>query len=119
MIEGSYNILNELLTYLKQELFEMNAQIHRNSLYIKEEDICIKSIQESDSEEFKMFSPRSLSSLQKDEIVKANERKADFQKQNEDLVEKKSVIENRIKMIEDVLKQESHNLTILHLQEED
>ena len=119
MVEGSYNILSELLSCLKQELFEIKAQIQRNFLYIREEDACIKSIQESDSEEFKMFSPRSLSSLQKDEIIKANERKVDFQKQNEELVEKKSVIENRVKILEEVLKQESHNLTALHVQEED
>lgn len=119
MIEGSYNILNELLTRLKQDLFEINAQIQCNLLYIKEEDACVKSLQESDSEEFKMFSPRSLSSLQKDEIVKANARKADYQKQNEDLGEKKRVIEDRVKILEEVLKQEGHNLTVLHLQEED
>lgn len=119
MIEGSYNILSEFLTCFKQELFEINAQIHRNSLYIREEDACIKSIEESDSEDFKMFSPRSLSSLQKDEVVKANERKADFQKQNEELIEKKSVIESRVRILEEVLKQESHNFTALHVQEED
>ena len=119
MTESSYNVLNELLICFKQELFEINAQMQCNLLYIKEEDACIKSLQESDSEEFKMFSPRSLSSLQKDEIVKANARKTDFQKQNEDLDEKKRIIENRVKILEEVLKQESHNLTVLHLQEED
>ena len=119
MIERSYNTLSELLTCLKQELFDINAKIQCNLLYIKEEDACIKSIQESDSEDFKMFSPRSLSSLQKEEITKANERKADFQKQNEELGEKKSVIESRIKILEEVLNQESHNLTALHVQEED
>ena len=119
MIERSYNLLNELLTCLKQELFEINAKIQCNLLYIKEEDTCIKSLQESDSEDFKMFSPRSLNSLQKDEIAKANLRKADYQKQNEDLEEKKSVIESKVKIIEEILKQESHNLTALHVQEED
>ena len=119
MMEDSYNILNDLLICFKQELFEINARIQRNLLYIKEEDACIKSIQESDSEDFKMFSPRSLSSLQKDEIAKANVRKTDFQKENKDLDEKKKVIENRVKILEEVLKQESHNLTALHVQEED
>ena len=119
MVEGSYHILSELLSCLKQELFEVNAEIQRNYLYIREEDACIKSIQESDSEEFKMFSPRSLNSLQKDEIIKANERKVDFQKQNEELVEKKKVIESRVNQLEKVLNQESHNLTALHVQEED
>ena len=119
MMEDSYNILNDLLICFKQELFEINARIQRNLLYIKEEDACIKSIQESDSEDFKMFSPRSLSSLQKDEIAKANVRKTDFQKENKDLDEKKKVIENRVKILEEVLKQEGHNLTALHVQEED
>ena len=36
MVEGSFHILSELLSCLKQELFEVKAEIQRNYLYIKE-----------------------------------------------------------------------------------
>ena len=119
MIQDNFNILNDMLTTLKQELFNINAQIQCNLLYIREEETCIKSLQESDSDDFKMFSPRTISSLQKDEIAKAKIRKTEFENQNLELNEKKTTVEDKIKTLEKVLKKESHNITVLYLQDED
>ena len=119
MIQDNFNILNDMLTILRQELFDINAQIQCNLLYIREEETCIKSLQESDSDDFKMFSPRTISSLQKDEIAKAKIRKTEFENRNLELNEKKTTVEDKIKTLEKVLKKESHNITVLYLQDED
>lgn len=116
MFESNYNILCEMLIDLKRELFEINTQIQRNLLYIREEEVCMQSIESSDSEDLKIFFPRILSSLQKEEIEKANLRKIDFEKQNIKLNKDKALLEERIKIFENVLKQENHQITELHIQ---
>lgn len=119
MFENNYIILSEMLTALEQELFEVNSQIQRNLLYIREEEACISSIESSDSEDFKMFYPRTLNSLQKAEIEKANSRKIDFEKENFELNKKKVLFEERIGIVKKVLSQESNRMAAIHVQEED
>lgn len=119
MIQDQYNILNEMISNLKQELSEVNIQIHCNILSIKEEEACIKDLEDSNSNEFQMFYPRAAKEPHKDEITKASVQIKEYELQNQKLNEQKAVIENRIKLLEKVIKLEDHNMTAINFQEED
>ena len=59
-MRDSYGFLNEMLDDLRKELSDVNALIQCNLLYIKEAEVSIKALEESESDEFKMFSPRNM-----------------------------------------------------------
>lgn len=119
MINYKYNILTEMLANLKQELSEVNVQIHCNLLSIKEEEACIKALEDSDSNDFKMFYPRAVKEPHKDEIAMSYNQIKDYETQNQKLYEQKAVIENKIQLLEKVIKLEDHNITAFNFQEED
>lgn len=119
MIQDNYNILSEMLNTLKWEMSDLDAQIQCNLLFIREANDRVESIEKSYADEFQMFSPRTMSSFRKEELVKANLSKADYEETNRVLYEKKDVVEDKIKKLEKVLKQEGHNITALYVQEED
>lgn len=118
MIQDNQRILTEILTSLKQDLSEINTKIHENLLSIKEEEACIKVLEDTD--DFKVFFPRRVNTLlQKDEIEKANIRKVDHEEQNIKLNETKALLEERIQQLEKILSYENHNITAINFQEGD
>lgn len=120
MIQDNYNILTEMLTSFRRELSDINAMIHANLLSIKEEEACVKAIEDINTDDFQVFYPRKGNTLlQKDEIEKSNVRKAEFEEQNKKLNIAKSDLEYKIQLLEKVLKHESHNITMFNFQEED
>lgn len=119
MIHDSYDILTGVLNTLKQELSDINAQIHCNLLYIKEEETRVKNIEDADADELKMFYPRIDNNLHKDEKEKANIRKIDYERRNEKLYERKAVLVNMIRQLEIVIGQEDQKTTVLNFQEEE
>lgn len=118
-MRDSYGFLNEMLSELKKELSDLNALIQCNLLYIKEAEVSIKSLEDSESDDYKMFSPRSMSEQHKEEIAKAKSHKSHYEKQNSALYESKEIVEKKIENLEKMLKQEKSSLAVLHVQEED
>lgn len=118
-MRDSYGFLNEMLSELKKELSDLNALIQCNLLYIKEADASIQSLEDSESDDYKMFSPRSMSEQHKEEIAKAKSRKSHYEKQNSELYDSKETVEKKIENLEKILKQEKSSLAVLHVQEED
>ena len=119
MIQDNNDILVEILSNFRQQLSNINAQIHRNLLYIKEEETCVKNFENTDDDELKMFYPRIDNNFQKDEIEKANIRKIDYEKQNEILYERKTLLESMIEKMEIAIGQEGQKTTALNFQEEE
>lgn len=120
MVQDSYNILTELLSSCRQELSDINTRIHANTLSIKEEEVCVKSIEESDSDDFKIFYPRSGNSvLERDQIEKSKIRKADYEEQNRKLSEVKANLEYKINQLEKIVMYENRNISMMNFQEED
>ena len=118
MIYENDRILTEMLTSLKQELSDINAKIYANLLSIKEEEACVKALEDND--DFKVFYPRKGNTfLEKDEIEKSNLRKVDYEEQNIKFNETKAVLESRIQQLEKILKYKSHNITAINFQEDD
>lgn len=119
MIQDNNDILVEILSNFRQQLSNINAQIHRNLLYIKEEETCVKNFENTDDDELKMFYPRIDNNFQKDEIEKANIRKIDYEKKNEILYERKTLLESMIEKMEMAIGQEGQKTTALNFQEEE
>lgn len=119
MIIYSYNVLTGLLEEMQQELQELDKQIENNLLCIKEADIYIKGFRDAESEDFKVFSPINKEIIHKDEIKRASEKKADCEEKNKSLIHKREMISSRIKKLKSVLNRESHDLSVIRIQEED
>lgn len=117
MITDDYNILINVLNELKQEVLKLDTQIECNSRYIKEADVYLKEFAEP--EDFRVFSPRNMEMIHKEEIKRTTGLKEDYVKQNEQLNQKRDVLSARIKKLEKILNREDHKLTVLKIQEED
>lgn len=119
MIHDNNDILTGMMNALRQQLSDINAQIHRNLLYIKEEETSVKNLENADYDELKMFYPRIDNNLQKNEIKKANIRKTDYEKENDKLYERKTLLEYMIGQMEIAIGQEGQKTTALNFQEEE
>lgn len=119
MIQENNNILAGILSAFRQQLSNINAQIHRNLLYIKEEETCVKNLENTEDDELKMFYPRIDNDFQKDEIEKANNRKIDYEKRNEVLYERKTLLEGMVEQMEIAIGQEDQKTAALNFQEEE
>lgn len=120
MIQDNYNILKEMLASLTKELSDINSKIHINQLSIKEEEACVKALENDEADDFEIFYPRRGNNfLKKDEIEKSNLRKQEYEEQNRNLYKTKASLEGKIQQLEKVLKFERHNITISNVQEED
>ncbi len=118
-MRDSYEFLNQMLIDFKRELSDLNAQIQRNLLYIKEAQVSARSLEDSVSDDYRIFSPRSMSEQQREEIEKAYSRKSHYEQQNNELYISRENLEKKIEYLEKILKQEKNSLTVLHVQEED
>ena len=119
MIHSNDNILTEILSAFKLQLSDINAQIHQNLLYMKEDETSVKNLENTDYDELKMFYPRIDNKLQREEIEKANIRKNDYEKKNNILYERKALLENMIGQMEIAIGQEGQKVTALNFQEEE
>lgn len=117
MITEDYNILLDVLNELKQEIMKLDIQIECNSRCIKETDVYLKDFAEP--EDFKIFSPRNMETVHKEEIQKSKKIKEDYVKQNEQLLQKKNILSARVKKLEKILNGENRKLAALKIQEED
>lgn len=117
MMFDDYNILIDVLNELKQELIKLDTQMKYNSRCIKEADIHLKDFAET--EDIKVFNPRNMETIYKEEIQKLIKSKEDFVRQNEHLKEKRDVLSARVSKLEKILNRENHKINVLKIQEED
>lgn len=115
-----YNVLVEILNELKQDKNNIDEKIRDNMCHIKEVDVYAETLLSSEPEEdVKVFSPRNNDPAYKNEIRKIEQKKSGFEADNKLLTEKRDVLSNRIERIEQILENETDNLTVLSIQEED
>ena len=119
MTQDSFNILSEILIDLKHELSDLNMQIHFNHLHIRDAEERLKVFKNEESDDFKLFSPRSMSERFKEEIEIADSCKNEYEKKNEGLFEKREKLQNKIEKLEEIIKQENYDATVLSAQEEE
>lgn len=115
-----YNVLVEILNELKQDKNNIDEKIRDNMCHIKEVDVYAETLLSSEPEEdVKVFSPRNNDPAYKNEIRKIEQKKSEYEADNKLLTEKRDVLSNRIERIEHILENETDNLTVLSIQEED
>lgn len=118
-MRDNYDVINELLLELKHRLSDVNYQIHVNDLYMKEAEMHVKSLEESESEDFKLFSPRSMRDRYKEEIDKTVSSKIVYESKNRELNETKKILLERIENLENLLLQKEYISEDLYSQEND
>lgn len=119
MMQDSFSTLNEILSDLRRELFNLNAEIHLNHLHIREAEESLKSLNDDESDDIKIFSPRSMSEKFRGRIEDVISSKAEFEKRDTELQDEKNMLQNKIDKLEGILRQEKDNYTILSAQEKD
>lgn len=117
MIIDDYNILIDVINELKQEISNLDVQIDHNTRCIKEEDIYLKNF--SEPEDSKIFNPRNVETVHRDEIQRTLQSKEDYVRQNEQLNKKRDVLCARVNKLEKILNRQNHKLNVLKIQEED
>lgn len=117
MIIDDYNILIDVINELKQEISNLDVQIEHNTRCIKEEDIYLKNF--SEPEDSKIFNPRNVETVHRDEIQRTLQSKEDYVRQNEQLNKKRDVLCARVNKLEKILNRQNHKLNVLKIQEED
>ena len=103
MLLDDYNTLNEIVRELRQEAAEIDAQIEYNNRCIREADKYVNKITRSESDDYRVFSPRKPENLYKDEINRTIWEKSEYEEQNRNLVQKKDIIYDRIHRLEKIL----------------
>lgn len=119
MMQDSYNILNEILYDLRHKLSNLNAEIHFNCLHIREAEERLKSLDGEASDDFKIFSPRSMTEQFRERIESVISSKDEFEKKNNELQVEKEELQSKISKLEEIVRREDINYTVLSVQEKD
>lgn len=119
MIQDSLNVLNEILYDFKHDLSNLNAEIYFNCLHIREAEERLKSLNGEDSDDFKIFSPRSMNEQFRERIESIISSKIEFEKKNNKLQVEKEVLQSKINKLEEIVRRENDNYTVLSTQEKD
>lgn len=117
MLIDDYNILIDVISELRQEILKINNQIDCNSRCMREADVYLENFEEP--EDVKVFSPRNMETVYREEIQKTLELKKEYAKKNEQLAQKRKVLSERLEKLEKFLNKENNKITALKMQEED
>lgn len=114
-----YNIVNDIVKELRQELKELENEILYNLRCMKEADTYVHTFLDTESVDYKVFSPRKGENVHKEEIERTYREKDEYAERNRYLESKRKILCERISQLENILKHREHNLTVLNIQEED
>lgn len=115
-----YNVIIEILDELKQDRNSIDEKLRDNMCHMKEVEVYAETFLSSEPEEdVKVFSPRNNDSTYKKEMENIESTKLKYEEENKLLTDKRNVLSDRIERIEQVLENETDNLTVLSIQEED
>lgn len=118
-LEG-YNVLNTIVREFRYELTELENEIQYNLRCMKETDVFVRSLLDSQSVDFKIFSPRNVEYTHKDEIEKSSDIKQRCEQRNKELTARRDVLMEHVRQLESILEQKDHNdLILMNIQEED
>lgn len=129
MNSSNYEIIADMLRELQQEYDKFQEHIDEYVFKIKETDNYIQSFFDKEDSDFKMFSPRKVEDIYKDEIARANSEKNDYQEKLNQCYHEQNNLRAKIEKLEKVIHDEKDfhynsemkkkNLKILTMQEED
>lgn len=103
MLTEDYNVLTELLEDLKREAGEADRAIEANLRRIRETEAYVEAFTDAESEDFKVFSPRRAEVLHKEELQDARQRILAYQRENEELTERRKLLHGRMGRLRELL----------------
>lgn len=103
MIADDYDKLNGLLEEFLEEAAEADAQISDTARCIRETDAYLATYTGAEPDDVKVFSPRKMEMLYKEEIQKKKEEKSIYEERNRDLLRRKELLDRRIADLQDIL----------------
>lgn len=119
MKSDDYDVLKGMLGEFRQEGAVLEDQIQENLRCIREADVYLKTLVNSESEDTKVFSPRRAEIIYKEEIDKTNRKKTDYERQNRELYQKQEKLNSYIGKLETIINGRKNNNILLDIQEED
>lgn len=114
-----YDIIENMVHQMRKESDELNNKIEINIQCIREADIYANLLLNSESDDFKIFSPRNPGEMYKSEIEKTYKEKENCERENEQLCERRDLLQEQLKGLERILKHKNDGLVALNIQEED
>ncbi len=108
---STYEELNSLLQEFVSEKNKLQKQIDENSLKIHEAECFAQELLGKEAEDFKLFSPRKIEDIYKNELEESSAKRADYEKQNSQLTEKR----DKLVSIIDILQRVSDEIEPEHL----
>lgn len=103
MIAEDYNKLYGLLEAFLGEAADVEAQISDTTRLVRETDAYLATYRSGEPEDVKVFSPRKMEILYKEEIQKKKEEKSEYEERIQCLRRRKEVLDGKISDLQDIL----------------
>ena len=100
----SYRELKEIVSELKQEVIDIENQMETDKKRIRDIDARLKVFRDAEPEDFKVFSPRNMEILHRDEIYVMKEEKSEYEKREIEFGRRKDSLTAYMKKIQNILK---------------
>lgn len=110
MMLDEYNGLCEMVEEFRQEAAGLDEKINSNEKRMAELEAHLKIYTESEPEDFKVFSPRRMETVYSEEIEKIRSEKSSREEENQELYQKKSVLDKRIHLISNIINRPMNNI---------
>lgn len=114
-----YDIIEKMVQQMRKESDELANKIKFNLQCIKEADVYANLLLDSESDDFKIFSPRNPGDVYKSEIEKAYKERENCERENEHLCDRRDLLQEQLKGLERILRHKNDGLAALNTQEED
>lgn len=114
-------LLKETLQELSEEKSGFQEKVNKNLNRISEIDAYLKSIYDKEDTDFRVFSPRNVENVYKEQIEKSNKEKYSLENENQHLYRQINRLHHYMENINSVLNEEDldFNLKSLDIQEKD
>lgn len=103
MIADDYDKLYGLLEEFLEEAADVEAQISDTTRLIRETDAYLATYRGAEPDDVKVFSPRKMEILYKEEIQKKKEEKSLYEERSQCLLRRKEMLDGRIANLQDIL----------------
>ena len=111
--------INEILHNFKVDAENLEKEINENLLHISEIDEYLNSIMEQEDKDFKVFSPRNVEHIYREDIEKHKEKKYKLEMENRSLYSRLNKCNAYIRAIDETINKDKalKNLKVLDIQE--
>lgn len=99
-----YNALKEMLSEFRREVTEIEEELYSDTERIRDMDARLRVFTDAEPEDFKVFSPRKMEAVHREEIKRIRQEKSVCENRGRELKEKKEFLVKYIEKLEKILK---------------